>query len=192
MLYLENCAVPSPVLFNCLKHHLGFIKEFILTNVASKNLEALSPQLRLIGESQMDLYLGELTPMLISHQIIEQLHAKEAFRKAAYIEFIHTQNIGYQTLILSDTSVWILRIGEVEGRHIHIHPGRYSPQTIRVKASTLKTAIALSVWMKLHNYSEATIEMLNYVRKDILGASPVKSFAATEGFGKIFNLIHSE
>lgn len=46
--------------------------------------------------------------------------------------------------------------------------------------------------MKQHGYTEATIEVLNYVRKDILGTSPVKSLGATEGFGKIFRLVHAE
>lgn len=138
-----NCTVPPPVLFNCLKHHLSFIKEYIHRSVASKNVETLSGQLRLIGESQMDLYLGELTPALIAEQISQQLQEKAVFERVEYVNFINPPIIGYQTITISDTSVWVLRLGETEQRHIHIHPGRYSPHTIRVKASILKTAIAL-------------------------------------------------
>jgi hypothetical protein len=187
---LETCSVPVPVLFNCLKHHLGFIKEFIHASIASNDIETISYQLRLIGDSQMDLYLGELTPALTAHQIIEQLRQKEVFERETYVNFLHRNSSGYQTITISDASVWVLRLGEVEGRYIHIHPGRYSPHTLRVKASTLKTAIALATWMKLHNYSEATVEIVNQVRKDILGASPVKSLSATEGLSKILRLLH--
>jgi hypothetical protein len=188
----ENCMVPPPVLFNCLKHHLGFIHDYIEASVASKNMEALSSQLLSIGESQMDLYLGGLAPALIAHQIVVQLQENKMYERAAYVNFLHTNEPGYQKMIISDHSVWILRLGEVEGRYVHIHPGRYSPHTVRVKASTLKTAIALSVWMKLHVYTEVTVEMLNYVRKNILSTSPVKSLTAAEGFGKIFRLVHPD
>jgi hypothetical protein len=85
-----------------------------------------------------------------------------------------------------------LRLGEQEERYVHIHPGRYSPHTIRVKANTLKTAIALSVWMKVYNHREINLELLNHVRREILAASPVKSLEGTEGFIKLFNLVHQE
>jgi hypothetical protein len=86
----------------------------------------------------------------------------------------------------------VLRLGEQPERYVHIHPGRYSPHTIRVKAGALKTAIALSVWMKLYNHGELTVELLNYVRKDVLTASPVKSLTAVEGFVKLFKLVNKE
>jgi hypothetical protein len=86
--------------------------------------------------------------------------------------------------------VWVLRLGEQAERYIHIHPGRYSPHTVRVKASALKTTIAASVWMKILNQAKLTVELLNYVRKEILGTSPVKSLEATEGFVKLFKLVH--
>jgi hypothetical protein len=184
--------VPRPVLLNCLKHHLGYIQEFVRDTVVANSTTILHTRLLTIGESQMDLYLGTMAPAQIAYHTIEHLQEISALNKLAYTAFINKQQAGYHTITLSDTSVWVLRLGEQEDRHIHIHPGRYSPHTIRVKASSLKTAIALSIWMKQHGYTEATIEVLNYVRKDILGTSPVKSLGATEGFGKIFRLVHAE
>jgi hypothetical protein len=184
--------VPAPVVFNCLKHHLGYIQEFVRDIVVTNSTTTLHTPLLTIGESQMDLYLGAMAPAQIAYQIIELLQQRGILNKLAYRAFINKQQAGYHTITLSDTSVWVLRLGEVGNRHIHIHPGRYSPHTIRVKASTLKTAVALSIWMKQHGYTEATIEVLNYVRKDILETSPVKSLGVTEGFGKIFRLVHAE
>jgi hypothetical protein len=187
-----HCNVPPPVLFNCLKHHLGYIREYILTTALSKNMASMPHQLLLIGESQMDLYTGELTPGMIALQIIKLLQENGNYKKDQYLNYIRVQSTGYQTLQISDTSVWVLRLGEQEERYIHMHPGRYSLQTIRVKANTLKTAIALSIWMKVYDHRELTLALLNLVRKEILAASPVKSLSTTDGFGKIFRLVHSE
>jgi hypothetical protein len=187
-----HCVVPPPVLFNCLKHHLGYIREYIFGTAQSKNMELLSSQLLLIGESQMDLYLGELTPGEIALQMIKLLQENGNYVKNQYLNYISLQSTGYQTITINDTSVWVLRLGEQEERYVHIHPGRYSPHTIRVKANTLKTAIALSVWMKVYNHREINLELLNHVRREILAASPVKSLEGTEGFIKLFNLVHQE
>jgi hypothetical protein len=187
-----HCVVSPPVLFNCLKHHLGYIREYIFATAHSKKMELLSSQLLLIGESQMDLYLGELTPGEIALQIIKLLQEDGNYVKNQYLNYISLQSTGYQTITINDTSVWVLRLGEQEERYVHIHPGRYSPHTIRVKANTLKTAIALSVWMKVYNHREISLELLNHVRREILAASPVKSLEATEGFIKLFNLVHQE
>jgi hypothetical protein len=155
-------------------------------------MASMPHQLLLIGESQMDLYTGELTPGMIALQIIKLLQENGNYKKDQYLNYIGVQSTDYQTLQISDTSVWVLRLGEQEERYIHMHPGRYSPQTIRVKANTLKTAIALSIWIKVYDHRELTLALLNLVRKEILAASPVKSLSTTDGFGKIFRLVHSE
>jgi hypothetical protein len=84
----------------------------------------------------------------------------------------------------------VLRLGEQENRYVHIHPGRYATHTIRVKAGTLKTAIAVSIWKKKFNCTEITLALVNRVRKEILYTSPVKSFSADEGLGKLIQLIN--
>jgi hypothetical protein len=188
----DKYTVPPPVLLNSLKHHLGYIKDFIERSAAVNNIEEVTRQLLLIGESQMDLYLGDLTPEIIAYQITKQLQEKGAIDKEQYLNFINNQDTSYQIIRLSDNSVWVLRLGEKAERYIHIHPGRYSPHTVRVKAGALKTTIAASVWMKMLNQAVLTLELLNYVRKEILGESPVKSLEATEGFGKLFKLVHPE
>jgi hypothetical protein len=186
----EKNIVPSPVLVNCLKHHLVFIRSFIASS-ATEDISLLPRQLYGIGESQMDLYTGSLSPGEIAFQIIEQLKNWQLFEKQAYISWLNRQESGYATLQLSDGSTWILRIGEQEERYIHIHPGRYAAHTIRVRATTLKTAIALSVWQLVHHKQEISLAIVNQVRKELLQVSPVKSISSTEAISKLLYLLNS-
>ena len=42
---------------------------------------------------------------------------------------------------MPDGSAWVLRQGEEGGRYVHVHPGRRTPPTLRVRATVLKTAV---------------------------------------------------
>jgi hypothetical protein len=75
----DKYIVPPPVLFNALKHHLGYIKDFIERSAAGNYIEVVVRQLLLIGESQMDLYLGALTPERIAYQITKHLQEKRCY-----------------------------------------------------------------------------------------------------------------
>ncbi len=137
----ENCQIPPPINFNCWKHHAGFIKKQIESVKETRDLDQLKVYLLKIGESQMDLYFGEYSPVNISTQILDYLHRNKIFSPDLYKDWLSKDGKGYQLVELKDKSVWTLRIGENLERYIHIHPGRYSPLTVRVKATTLKTAI---------------------------------------------------
>lgn len=53
--------IPEPLVFNPLKHHLGFIKEFIQENTGIGKPQAndkVIRALRHIGGSVMDVYTG--------------------------------------------------------------------------------------------------------------------------------------
>ncbi len=111
-------VVPEPVLFNGLKHHLGYIRHFIENHVTSSNLE-LSQELLCLGESQMDVYLGNMSPEEIAHEIIEYVQHTGRFDRNAFVNFLHEKHSGYATSTLSDGTDWILRLGVSEARYRH-------------------------------------------------------------------------
>lgn len=127
--------------FNTLKHHLGSLHAFIAEQKADHLSEA-AQTLKTLGGSQMDLYTGELSVAQIFSETAAQLRAQQLLEPAAFKTFLGES--GFRSIVLSDTSVWVLRFGEDDQQFVHLHPARYSPHTIRVKASTLKTAVLCS------------------------------------------------
>ena len=95
---------------------------------------------------------------------------------------------GYQSVTLDDTSAWVLRAGTVEGRWIHIHPGRWTPHTRRARANVLKTAICVLAEAALTGDGDADpldLDLVNRVRVQRLGLSPVKAVDEGEGLGRL-------
>ena len=60
---ITDNAIHEPFLFNPLKHHLGFIREFINLNIDKNgsDLHDLAKDLKRLGKSVMDIYTGSLT-----------------------------------------------------------------------------------------------------------------------------------
>ena len=175
----------SFILFSGLKHHRHTLRDFI-ENPANEQILQLRGKLLAIGNSLMDLYIGELTETEIYEEIIEILSAQNAVPEEKYRQFLHPHH--YRTVTLSDTSQWVLRWGEKPNRHIHIHPGRYSPHTLRVKATTLKTAIAALIWRRQFAQALDT-PLLNRLRKDILGLSPVRDLSEAYSVAKVMDVL---
>ncbi|RKY92909.1 MAG: hypothetical protein DRQ01_05690, partial [Ignavibacteriae bacterium] len=72
-----NCSIKLPLTFNCWKHHAGFIKKQIEFYRGEKiSVEELQKMLLVIGESLMDLYVGELSPQKICDEIVGKLKSK--------------------------------------------------------------------------------------------------------------------
>jgi len=90
---------------------------------------------------------------------------------------------------LIDKSVWTLRLGENTERHIHLHPGRHSPQTIRVKAATLKTAILCLCLVNAGQTETIETVTINEIRKKYLNEPPIKSFISASGLGRMISLL---
>lgn len=130
----------------------------------------------------MDLYFGELLPEELCRQMKTQLTDTHSFEKEDFFQMIHRHQ--YLKLKVVDDSEWVLRKGNDPGRYIHMHPGRYSPHTVRVKASTLKTAIAYQVVSGERNVSP---DVLNKVRKEMLHLSPLARIYKHSGIGKMIN-----
>lgn len=185
----ENCAVSLPINFNCWKHHAGFIKQQIQTFSQKSNLALLKKQLLKIGDSQMDLYFGKLAPSEISKEIIFYLKKEKSFSFDKYFGFLKSEGRDYKLVRLSDKSIWTLRLSENSERYVHIHPGRYSLHTIRVKATTLKTAILVLCFKRAKEIEVVNTEIVNGIRKKYLNEPPLKSISKASGICRVMDLL---
>lgn len=183
--------LPQPVLFHPLKHHLGYIRDFIQaqTNAADAFLVA---QLKTIGSSQLDLYLGSLPINQIAEETILYLQKYQCLEPEPYRLYLTTGGAGYGLLTLSDGSGWVLRWGVVEGRYVHLHPARYSQYTIRVKANLLKTAIAASLAVKRTGIAEPDLSLVNQVRRQWLGLAPIPAILTSDTLLRSIYLLGSK
>ncbi len=186
----DNCKTSSPIKFNCWKHHAGFIAEQIKQIKNEEELKNIPSFLVKIGESQMDLYLGKLTPIEITRFTKEYLKQNKVFKCESYEQWLFSEGKEYRLITLPDKSTWALRMGNQKEHYIHIHPGRYSQHTIRVRASTLKTAICVMAYINIHKSFPPDLELINNVRKEFLDAVPVKSLSATSGLRRLLNIFN--
>jgi len=189
----ENCKVPAPISFNCWKHHSGFIKKQISLCKKPEDIETLKTILLKVGGSQMDLYFGKSSPQFISKSIIKFLETSELLNKEKYNEWLKTDGKDYRLFKMNDPSadgsIWTLRFGVTPKKYVHIHPGRNSPNTIRVRAVTLKTAIFVLSWRKINKSEKIDLSIINSLRKKYLNEPPLKKFSNNSGLGKILNLL---
>jgi len=170
-----NHGLPKPIAFNCWKHHLGYIKSALISNDSfNVNHLYIHEIIQFIGECPIDFYYGSLDPNSISNQIISQIESKFALNVDDYKEWIFSEGSDYKNVFLSDGSNWTLRLGINDDRYIHIHPSRYSKKTIRVKSSTLKTALAYYYHYGLLD-DQISVEKVNYIRRKFVKLPPFKS-----------------
>ena len=160
------------ILFNALKHHLGFIQEQLK--------HSLVPDLKILGNSQMDIYYGTLSLKELYNEVIVLIPAND---EVSYLQWL---NNSYKEITLSDTSRWVLLHGTAPGKFVHLHPARYSPHSLRVKASILKTAIAVMTTTD----TIPDLHMLNYIRQSI-HLSPVKSLELCEHLWEVLKLLRA-
>ncbi len=153
-----------PFLFNILKHHLKSIQTLIIHQRIN-----LTDDLAIIGNSVTDIYTGNLSVETIFSEIYDSLQLNEINNKNKYENWLKHNN-NYQIVSLSDGSKWILRLSkDNEKQYIHIHPGRYSAHTLRIKSETLKTAVAFVYLNYIYHISgKSTIESLNYSNEKIV------------------------
>jgi hypothetical protein len=188
-----NCIVPMPITLNCWKHHAGVIKD--QTNLLQKNIISkaeLHRLLLMIGESQMDLYMGKLNPKQIANEIINNVKNSGVKNYTNYSKWLSADGRSYKQIEISDSSVWTLRLGKEKKRYMHIHPGRYSPLTIRVKAATLKTTIAIMVLVGGIKGELPELKSINEVRTVFLKLPPLKSVSLSSGIGKFLNRFNQD
>ncbi len=188
----ETWSIPEPFLLNCWKHHLNFIRFHLSGLMQDKGAgnDKIKSILLQLGRSQMDLYTGNFSPREIAVHVKERLTNINCFEKTSFKTWINSPPEGYKMLPVPDTSVWTLRMGQ-ENRYIHLHPSRYSNNTIRIKANTLKTLIALK-WMMHAKNHPLNLEILNTARKEFFGAPPVKSLSVINNIRHYLPLLNIE
>ncbi|MBT8381693.1 MAG: hypothetical protein KJO59_04995, partial [Ignavibacteria bacterium] len=167
-----NCKTPSPFKVNCWKHHAEFIAKQINKIMKEEELETLPAILLKIGGSQMDLYLGKLAPLELTEFIKRFLKKHKVFEYESYKQWLFSEGKEYRLITLQDNSTWTLRMGNQKVNYIHIHPGRYSTHTIRVRALTLKTAVFVMAYLNIYKISSPDLQLINSVRKEFLKAEP--------------------
>lgn len=183
---LEWNTLPEPVLFNRWKHHAGAIRERIQTVAASGRdaIAALPPELVVIGSDLMDLYLGELDPVAVVESVLAQLREQRLDVPDAYQKWIDSGS-GYRLIELpEDGSSWTLRRGNDSDRFVHLHPGRGSVSTMRIRANVLKTAIMVRAHVLVHGGDPFDREVVNQVRITYLNFAPVRQIVPEEGIGR--------
>ena len=183
-----NSGLSAPFLFNAAKHHIGFIKEFIdQSRSGGRSLEDINGQLICMGKSVIDIYYGSLTQIEIAQEITRDLKILNCYDLVLYRQFISKNK--YQTLKLSDGSGWILTMGKMEEKYIHIHPSKRSIFTIRARALALKTAILLMVFYSDKLKKISKVELVNEVRGKYLGEPPIKNDIYTKGVSRVLQLL---
>jgi hypothetical protein len=179
--------IPLPVLLNPWKHHAGALRQRIAACANDNDLNQIARQSVVIGTDLMDLYVGNLTPSAIAEQVLKVLSNEYLLAFDAYRNWL-TATGGYRSLPLDDQSLWVLRLGAQPGRYVHIHPGRRSPHTRRVRANMLKTAVIVLAHVQVHGGDPYDVRLINEVRQR-LGLSPVPAVAGDEGLGCLISVL---
>lgn len=171
--------IPFPVTFNPLKHHTGFILDQVNCWQSSEKTD-IGPELLQVGENLTDLYTGELPVDEICVSCIEKLPGYPLITLKQFAEWLGERE--YRKLILRDGSVWVVKQGTDPERFVHVHPAKYSRFTVRVRAATLKTVIALLAFGLLPSkFPEKNLDEVNRIRKRIAGLSPIKNLEENKG-----------
>jgi len=186
--------VPLPVLFNTWKHHAGALRVRIreAAAVGVEALEELGGRMAVLGTKLMDLYTGRFWPREIALKVLAGLRAEGRLEWPAYRGWVEGQGGYALTTFPEDGSRWVLRLGDETERYIHLHPGRWSPATVRVRANVIKTAFLVLVAVAIHGGDPTDRVLINDVRGRYLGLAPLgKDLADEEGLGRIIGLLRS-
>src|SRR5262245_38966347 len=183
--------VPHPVLFNVWKHHAEALRRRVRDAAAAgeAGLALLPDKLLVVGTELMDLYTGPLTPVEIGQQVLAQLRAENRLEREAFGAWVE-ENGGYRLLTFAaDESVWVLRFADKDERYVHVHPGRWTPHTRRVRANVVKTAVMVLADAALHGGDPLDVKRINHVRKKYLGLAPVRELTPEQGLDGVFALL---
>jgi hypothetical protein len=164
--------VPPPVLFNTWKHHAGALRRRLDACAGEADLAGLGRELVVLGHALMDLYTGSLLPADIARHVVAQLESEGRLAPEAFGAWVE-QGGGYRMVTLPDKSEWVLRAGDETSRHVHLHPGRWVPHTLRVRANVLKTAMLALADARLSGGDPLALARINRVRRDHLGLAPL-------------------
>jgi hypothetical protein len=180
--------IPEPILFNPLKHHLGFIREFIYQKTEgtrSVDQKSIIKELKHLGTSVMDVYTGSLPVNEVSNEVILFLKEKELSKSGSFSGWTGNGVKDFRIISLSDGSQWTLKYHDNNLRFVHIFPARGSQLTFRVKSNTLKSALLYCILVGKDFISG---DDLNRVRP-LLGLSPIRDPIDTEAITEMIEIL---
>jgi len=181
--------IPLPLTFNPHKHHLGFIFQQ-LKIWQNKEWPEITDEMKVIGNNLIDLYYGKLNVTEICNECLFYFETRKINSPEKFEGWLQPNE--YRKIELSDKSMWVIKKGTTKHRYIHIHPAKNSPLTTRVRAATLKTAIAIKIQQKkFSNSNDLNLQNVNQVRTEFLGLSPIKNISRGKGISKICALFNS-
>lgn len=180
--------IKTPVAFNPFKHHLSCLKA-AADEWRKLHWSEVEKNLLLIGSNVTDLYYGSLSVEEICSEFVQFAKENNLNSPERLVEWLLPY--GYRKVTLADNSVWVVRQGVNPDRFLHIHPAKYSPYTIRVRGTTLKTVAGLYL-SGTDIQHESLLESVNRVRTEKLDLSPVKSLQKGRGILKILDMFYSE
>lgn len=180
--------IPNPILFNVWKHHAGYVVSQ-LKQAKEMDLEYFAREVKIIGNNQMDLYVGSLSPKEIGKEIVAILQEKQIQSRTAYQEWITQTKQQFRLLTLDDQSVWTLLWSGGTERYIHIHPARHSLHSLRVRGTVLKTVIMSCAYAAI-GHKQPDLLLINQVRKEHLNLSPIQQLSSKGGLGKLLGLFY--
>ena len=185
---IAELQIPEPILFNPLKHHLGYIREFILKQTEGEpyaDKKILIKELKHLGTSVMDVYTGSLFINDICSEVIEFVEQKELSERVIFAGWAGIKMNDFRIISLSDGSQWTLKYHDNSQRFVHIFPARGSRHTFRIKSNTLKSALLYYI---LVGKDFITGDDLNKVRP-LLGLSPIKDPVDTEAITEMIEIL---
>ncbi len=180
--------IPEPFLFNPLKQHLGFIREFIHLRTedgSNDEIKNLIKKLKHLGSSVMDVYTGSLPVEKICKEIEEILKQKDILRRESFSLWSGIKINNFRIISLSDGSQWTLKYHDNNLKFVHLFPARTSQHTFRVKANTLKSALLYYI---IIGKDFITGSDLNKVRL-LLGLSPIRDTVDTEAITEMIEIL---
>jgi hypothetical protein len=183
--------VLPPVMFNTYKHHAGSLRAR-LDALTPGDLAGFADALRaadVLGTRLMDLYTGSATPRELSAWARDALAEAGRLEPEAFRAWIAAGE-GYAVLTHPDGSRWVLRAGDDEMRYVHLHPARWSPSSVRVKATVLKTAYVVLAYTRTQGGDPLDRATINGVRSAHLGLPPLGHDPDAEsGLGAVLGLL---
>jgi hypothetical protein len=185
---ITDRQICEPFLFNPIKHHLGFIREFINLRAAwvtENDLKNLTRELKHLGTSVTDVYNGALSISDICEEAQAFLTRNAIVQKDIFSTWVGTNMNDFKVIAFQDLSQWTLKYRNNVERYVHIFPARNSPHSFRVKSNTLKTAILYCIMIGKDFISA---DNLNKIRP-LLGLSPIKDSVDSEAITEMIEIL---
>ena len=177
---ITDFGIPEPFLFNPLKHHLGYIREFInlrTDHESVDDIKNLIKELKHLGTSVTDIYTGSLSII----DICREIECRDGLQSVP----------AFKIISLSDGSQWTIKYHNDEFRYVHFFPARSGRDVsraisaFRVKSNTLKTAVLYNIIIGKDYINK---DDLNKVRI-LLGLSPVKNTIDSEAVLEMIEIL---